>query len=222
MENKQKCVLIVGMVLVSVLGVFFLLLNCVERRFYGYDNTVVSVQVPVGAQAETHQIEIVAHSTPVLEWEMYVDKQYSFEFKYPKGYAVESRDDSFQREIVIRDNSNGSIAVNVTKWKDLTIEEGTPGTFWMKLGYGGWEYFVDNFDSIKTGKCDEEAAISADPMASEKSSMCLITKAPGYIKIETENKMVFHTKDIEIRWELGAEGDKSLMNEMASSFKFSK
>lgn len=159
---------------------------------------------------------------PISDWEIYDNKQYGLKFKYPKKYIIESQTSDSGNHLVIRDDSGASIAVDIVRWTGLAIEEGTPGTFYAKISYNGHKYFVDNFNSIKTGGCDETIKINADPTGYEKPTVCLVTKAPNYIKIEMGNETVFHTKDLEVRFQLGERGDGTLLNEMASSLDFLK
>lgn len=177
----------------------------------GQDWGVVTMQPQIvqknsGAEKMTNE--------PISEWKTYQDKKYSFEFKYPSNLDIKSSADNY----LITDNLSKKIAdFSVKKWSDYTIPEGTPGTFWEKVSYAEWKYFSDNLGSITLGRCSDETLTHISGLTvADIPKLCTISRQNNFLKVETEDRIIYFTKDIEIRWEL-TQDNKGLVHEIAST-----
>lgn len=162
------------------------------------------VQKNSGAEKMTNE--------PISEWKTYQDKKYGFEFKYPKAFDVKITD-----YYSISDSSKEKVRFSIKKWKDYIIQENTPGTFWEKVSYAEWKYFSDNFQNIPSGKCSDETLTHISGLTvADIPKLCTISRQNNFLKVETENRIIYFTKDIEIRWEL-TQDNKDLVHEIAST-----
>ncbi|MBP6889249.1 MAG: hypothetical protein KBC83_04735 [Candidatus Moranbacteria bacterium] len=151
---------------------------------------------------------------PIEEWKIYRDEEYDFEFKHPSNYVVKKTNENY----LIGEVSMGKfIHLSVKKWKDYTVPEGTPGTFWEKISQNRWKYFSNNFEKITSGNCNnDELGYVPGPTAADPPKICMIDKQKKYIKIETENKIIYFTNDLEIQWGITSE-NKNLLDKITAT-----
>lgn len=225
MENNHKKVLFLGIAVIVVFG-FILVLSALflqEPQAILNSNSVTSTQQPSGnvgnnlPEGSDEKVVPIVITDPIKDWRVFSDKQFSFEFKYPKNYSIEAFD-GITKRYVVKNASQEVASFTVRKWKDTVIEEGTPGTFWTRIAYNNWRYFTENSSSIKTGTCTDKDRINVPgPTTADSPKICDLEKRPGYVKIETENYIIFHTSEIEVRWEFSAE-NKDIVDSMTSTF----
>lgn len=149
------------------------------------------------------------------KWATYQDKKYRFEFKYPKDFELKIKDNTYSV------NNVSELITNFTarKWSGAVIQENTPGTFWEKLSYTNWKYFVDNYQKISSGECDKKTITHVPgPTVAELPKICIIGKHDDYFKVTTEDYIIYFTRELEIRWQLG-KNNSDLARQIASTFK---
>ncbi|MFZ3031791.1 MAG: hypothetical protein WA082_02035 [Candidatus Moraniibacteriota bacterium] len=179
----------------------------------GQDWGGTTIQTPALNDKQRNSITEVVVIEPMSEWATYSDEKYGFEFKYPKLFKVRVSD-----RYLISDSLKERASFSVKKWKGYVIQENTPGTFWEKLSYEGWKYFSDNLQGISTGKCSNEAMLHVvGETVADAPKTCVISRQGDILKVETENRIIYFTKDIEIQWELNQD-NKDLVNKITSTF----
>lgn len=229
MGHNHKKVLLIGIATVVVFGLILILSGSFiqEPQAISNSNSVTSTQQPPSSIKNTllegsdEKITPVIITDPIKNWGVFSDKQFSFEFKHPKNYSIEIFE-GITKRYVVKNDSQEVANFTVTKWKEAVIEEGTPGTFWTHIAYNNWKYFTENFNEIKTGICTDKDRVNVPgPTTADSPKICSLEKQPSYIKIETEKYIIFHTSEMEVRWEF-SEKNKDLVSMMASTMQFQK
>ncbi|MDQ5893345.1 MAG: hypothetical protein QG640_357 [Patescibacteria group bacterium] len=179
----------------------------------GQDWGTVTIQPPVLNNGQKDSITEVALTEPMSEWKTYSDEEFGFQFKYPETFNVK-----FLSHYSIGDSSKEWVSFSVKKWKGYVIKENTPGTFWEKASYADWKYFSDNLKNIPLGKCSDEAIshITGKTVA-DVPKTCIISRQGDLLRVETDNRIIYFTKDVEIQWELNQD-NKNLVDKITSTF----
>ena len=173
----------------------------------------VTIQTPVLHHEQKDSGVEASLTEPISEWKTYSDEEFGFQFKYPKNFNVK-----ISGYYSIGDSSKERVSFSVKKWKGYVIKENTPGTFWEKVSYVNWKYFSDNLKEIPLGKCNDEAMthVTGETVA-DVPKTCIISRQGDLLKVETDNRIIYFTKDIEIRWELNQD-NKNLVDKITSTF----
>jgi hypothetical protein len=150
----------------------------------------------------------------------YKNTAYGFELAYPKEYYyIEKHNSPSTEEYLIKNSSDTIIRIKLTKWKGYAIKERTPGTEYERRALAGWKYFVDNFRNIQSGICDNETIIHVlEPTIAERPKNCMADKQNNYIKIETDNSIIYYTKTLQISMESSSQ-NLELLQKLSSTLK---
>lgn len=215
MDNK-KIPTVAGTTVLAIIAITAIAFVWVYEKIQSWDTVTTQIQaLPKTAIGNDEQKNLDTETIvtePIENWETYQDKKYGFEFRYPKSFSVKITD---HYSIT---NSSGEVAgFVVKKWKDSIIQENAPGTFWEKLSYANWKYFSDNSEKLSSGECDSETLVHVlGSTAVDASKSCSIDKQEKFIRVETEDYIVYFTKDLEIRWNLNKDSS-GLVKKIAST-----
>ncbi len=158
-------------------------------------------------QTDTSDLSSKASATG--DWQTYQNKEYGFEFKYPKELILQ-KDDTIYKMMGF---SNGQVYYynllkNSKKFINIKVTDLNKNKFNKKekANYDEMFDFVNNFNSNM--RCDQR-------------EICEVIKEKGYTKIINDNSVSFFTNEYEIivEWELTLE-NKQIFDQILSTFKF--
>ena len=179
-----------------ILIIVFIAWECIK------DNSEFRMQIPEAQEKNTN----IVTAEPIERWIEYKDKKYNFEFKHPEMLEVKPDDSRTEADYYLIYNKESSEQIAnffVKKWKGYVVKENTPGTFWEKLSKSNWQYFTGSIKSISSGECSNEMLSHIfGQNISKAPRSCIIDVNNNLIKIETENNIIYYTKDLEIRWDI--------------------
>lgn len=214
MDNKNIPTLVgTGIIIVFALtaGAFVLVYgNGKNQNLNGSTEQIKATSVSPNNNSENKNLVV---DEPIEKWKIYKDEEYGFEFKHPSNYAVKKTNGNYLINGTLPEEF---IHFSVKKWKGYTVPEGTPGTFWEKIAQNNWKYFSSN-NQITSGNCnDDELAHVPGSTAADQPKICVIDKQKNYIKIETENKTIYFTNDIEMGWSITPE-NKNVLDKITTT-----
>jgi hypothetical protein len=168
----------------------------------------------------------VASSSNSISPETYTNKDYGFKFQYSNNYKiirVEERK-GFEEWAITKEINNPQeiiMSFDLTDWKKYIIDENSAGTQYQKIAYDDWKYFVDNFNNIKSGNCDEkiiEHIPDSIHLGYRPPKLCIVYKTNNYIKIETEYLVNYYFKNLEISFNFNNNSEP--VKQIVSTIKF--
>lgn len=209
--NNTKIPTAIGATLLVIIAITAVVFVWTYEK--GQDWGAVTIQTPVLNDGQKKLIVETALTEPISEWKTYSDEEFGFQFKYPKTFNVK-----ISSHYSIGDSSKEWVSFSVKKWRGYVIKENTPGTFWEKASHADWKYFTDNLKKIPLGKCNDEAmAHIAGKTVADVPKTCIISRQGDLLKVETDNRITYFTKDVEIQWELNQD-NKNLVDKITSTF----
>lgn len=85
----------------------------------------------VGRTGPNCEFSACPNESETADWEIYKNQEYNFEFKYPQGFALGTNPQIYD-------------------WSK-SIEEGQPGTFWLKITKDRWQERLAKKNSYQSG-----------------------------------------------------------------------
>jgi len=159
--------------------------------------------------------------------QIYRNEEYGFEID-TKGLLIEENESEFGNYGVIYFNFilNPENVADFAIWhwdkNEFKNDIEGPGTFYQRIGYDYWHYFVDNFENIQTGECSQKIIekLPISTISLPELSLCSITKNENYIKIETDNDIFLYTDKLEFFVRDESSKNREILNQILSTFKF--
>ncbi len=179
-----------------------------------------------------------AVSTPIANyevndssWKTYKSEKFGIEFNYPPELFITEENQGTsenydEMDLLFTNIENKSLisAATITKWKTtkpvFTPEEA--GTFYEKLAFYSWYYFLENKNQIKAGRCSAEVQENLPDLPTlQEQTACEIQVKSAYIQITTNGQIIFYTSTLEITLPF-EEKNEDTVSKIALSFRFSQ
>jgi hypothetical protein len=160
-------------------------------------------------------------------WKTYWNEELEFEFKYPENLDINLKNEhnngnyGFLTYEIIK-NNNILSDFSIWHWdkSGIIVDIEDAGTFWHRISYKNWKYFIDNFIEIKSGECSKEV----EERLTYSVENCNIEKYPNYIKQEADNDVIFYNNKYQANFSWDPKREEidniKLIKEIISTFKF--